>query len=1070
MKHYFKKFFKKMSLCFILVIFTATAWAQQRTINGTVADEKNEPLPGVAIVVKGTTQGTVTGSDGNYTISNVPSDATLVFTFVGMKTQEIAVGNQASINIVMEEETIGIEEVVVIGYGTQKKRDIIGSVSTVDIDKMQVSGTSAFESLLQGLAAGVSVQTQGGVPGAPTKILIRGTSSINSSTDPLWIIDGVPIIASDQTQNFGTTSQSPMSLINPNDIESIQVLKDAAATSIYGSRASNGVIIVTTRTGRTGIKISSIDYSTGISVPTRTPEDIGFANTSQWFAALDRLYINAGRTFTMEDYYAANRLAYTRVTREQVETVNTDWYNLLIRNGTFHDVNFSSSSGTDKLDFYVSGNYRKDNGIQINNSLERFSVRANIDFHPTDLLKVGVKLNMSYTDNNRMQNSGFTNTGGGGINGGFNAISTSALPWYPVYDFDNPNKYFNPYSGANPMAYADSRNLKDNLTQYRGLGGFYADLKIPHVNGLSMRSELSFDILQSNSIYWTSDDITLYQEVPNAYASDQSITNKNLNYNIYATYDRSFEDHSLLLVGGAEATRSSGYYRYTSGRDLVGTYQQLGSPGSIILASAGLGGERYLGAFFGRANYKFKDRYLLGLSLRRDGSSVFSKDYRWGTFLAYSAGWILSDEPFMDFIGSNTFIKLRGSYGETGNQNIPSGLNLPLYSGNYVYGGPDILGVNGTLPINVPVGDLTWETTKSTDVGIDFGFINNRINGSLAYYNKYVEGMLLTGPVPYSAGIGGSNSIWGNVGDMINSGVELEVHFLNILNKSNFNWSVDFNISSNKNLIKKLTPEADQTGTGLFHNDPVGLPISVSRKGQKRMQWYLAEYAGINPDLGVPMIVALDKDYYAETGNTRPLKDNEGNDVLIYGTITNINQNKFIQKGKSADPSFYGGITNTFQYSGFELSFLLSFSGGNYIYDYAMQTASVVGPQKQFFSDVLDKSWKRPGDIAEYPLLRFGGYEIDGKINSDFAERWTYNTKWLYKGDFIRLRNVRLSYSIPSSLTKKINVSNVALSVSGNNLLTITDYPGFDPEGAGFVWTSSIPQMKSLIFGLSIKF
>ncbi len=1045
---------------------------QKRSITGTVTGKDGTPIPMVNVVVTGTTQGTLTDVAGKYSIEVSPGSKSLSFTYIGLEPQEIVIGALTKIDVTMSESAIDLDEVVIIGYGSQKKKDIIGSVATINNQDMQVKVSSSFETSLQGLAAGVSIQTQSGVPGAPTKILIRGTSSINSSTDPLWIVDGIPIISYDATQNMGTTSQSPMSLINQSDIESIQVLKDAAATAIYGSRASNGVILITTRSGKAGKGTTSVDYSVGISDLSRKPSDIGFANTTQWFNAVDRLYINADRTFTMEDYYAANRNAFTKVTREQVQDINTDWYGKIFRKGTFQDFNFSSSKGLDKTLYFVSVNYRKDNGVQISNSLQRFSGRANIDFHPFDLLTIGLKMNLSYTNNDRQQNNGFVNTGVGGANGGLNAVTGAALPWYPVYDFDNPNQYFNPYSGANPMAYADPNNLKDNLNQYRGLGSFYADFKVPHVKGLSLRSEFSFDYLQSNSIYWTGPAITLdpvvYQK-PNTYASDQAITNKTINYNAYATYDRTFGAHNILILGGAEATRSNGYYRYASGRNLIGTYQQLGSPGTIISSSAGLGGERYLGAFFGRANYKFKDRYLLGLSVRRDGTSAFAKEYRWGTFLAYSAGWILTDEPFMDFLGEETFIKIRGSYGETGNQNIPSGLNLALYSGEFVYGGANILGVNGTLPYNVPVGDLTWETTKSTDAGIDFGFLNNRINGSIAYYNKYVQGMLLTGPVPFSAGIGGSNYIWGNVGDMTNSGVELEVHSTNLI-KGDFKWTTDFNISHNKNIIKQLTPEADQTGKGLFNDDGSGHAYTVSRKGQKRMQWYLANFAGIDPANGVPMIVALDSAEYAATGNTRALKNINGTDSLILGTITNINQNKFIQEGKSADPAYYGGITNTFQYKGLEFSFLVTFSGGNYIYDYSLQNASAVGPQKQFLSDVLDNSWQRPGDIAKYPQLRIGGYEIDGKINSDFAQYQTYYTQWLYKGDFIRLKNVRLSYSLPSSVTKKMNMQNVTFSVSGTNLWTITDYPGFDPEGAEFVRTAFIPQLKSLIFGLSVKF
>jgi TonB-linked SusC/RagA family outer membrane protein len=1039
----------------------------QQGINGKVTNDSGEPLVGATVAVDNTNIQTTTNSNGEFSLS-VPANATLVISYVGYPDQKVEVGNRTRVDVIMKLTNQSLGEVIVVGYGTQKKRDIIGSVSTVGTKDLQIKNSSSFEGALQGLAAGVSVQTQSGVPGAPTRILIRGASSINSSTDPLWIIDGVPIFSDDFTQNRGSTGQSPLSLINQNDIESIQVLKDAAATSIYGSRAANGVIIVTTKTGK-GKGVTSIDYSTGVSDLTRKPSDIGYVNTQQWFQTLDRLYLSAGRPFTMDDYYQANRLAFTKVTRAQAESINTDWYDLLFRKSTFQDINISSSKASEGTQFYISGNYRKDNGVQIHNSLQRASIRSNIDFNPTGIFSVGMKANLSYTINSRQQNNGFLNTGGGGINGGLNAVTGASMPWYPVYDFDNPNKYFNPYSGANPMAYADPANLKDELTQYRGIGSVYANLKIPFVKGLSLRTELSADFLQSNSIFYNSPDIywdaTKTPQAPNSFASDQAVTRRTVNYNGYGTYDRSFGDHSVIVVGGAEATRTDAAFRGATGKDLVGTLQQLGSPGTLLSAGSGFGGERYLGAFFGRANYKFKDRYLLGVSARRDGSSAFGKDYRWGNFIAYSAGWIISDEPFMNFLGGNTFIKLRGSYGETGNQNVPGSLDQPLYISGLYYGGSNILGVNGTLPSNVPVKDITWETTKSTDVGIDFGFLKNRINGSVAYYNKNVEGMLLTAPVPLSAGIGGSNTIWGNLGNMSNTGVELEVHSTNF-NTKNFRWTTDFNIAFNNNKVKGLTPDADQTGKGLVQN-----VVYISRKEEKRRQWYLANYVGIDPQLGVPMIQALDTAHYNATGKTRVLKNSKGQDSLIYGTITNINANKFIQEGKSPDPTYYGGITNTFQYKNFELGFLISFSGGNYIYDYSLQTASAVGPQKQFLSEVYAKSWRGPGDnTAEYPQMRIGGLDVDGTIIADFAERETYNTKWLYKGDYVRLRNIRLGYNLPNQVTKKIGLQGIGFSITGTNLWTGTDYRGFDPEGAEFINTAMIPQLKSIILSLSVKF
>ena len=1046
------------------------AGQQQRSVNGKVTDSTGGSLPGVSVVVKGTAIGVITDMDGKFSISKVPENAILVFSFVGMKAQEISVGNKTTINAVLTEESIGIEEVVAVGYGTAKKRDIIGSVASVNMEELKVKGTATFDAGLQGLSSGVSVQSQSGVPGAPSIIKIRGLGSVNSGTDPLWIIDGMPVLSWDVAQNQGTTSQSPMSLINSNDIENIQVLKDAAATAIYGSRASNGVIIITTKSGKKGNGGLSIDYATGVSDLTRKPSDIGYANTSQWFSVMDKMYQNSGKTFDLNEYYRLMPYAFEKLTRSQAMANNTNWYDQLFQKGSFQDINLSTSKNTDKSNYFVSLNYRKDEGVQRFNSLERYSGRTSLDINPLENLTMGIKMNFSYSKNNRMQNTGYR--GGAGTNGGLNAITTSAMPWYPIYSLANPQKYFNPYGGSNPLAYADPANLKDELEQFRTLGGIFAEYKFPFIKGLSVRSEFAFDILQSNSNLWKSSEVNLdASNKANSFASDQTVSRKSVNYNAYVTYDKAFNAHNINLVVGTEAQRSNQVNHQAIGQDLVGKFQELGTPATMLSISAGLIGERYILSYFGRANYKYKDRYMLGLSMRRDGSSAFIAENRWGNFLAVSAGWILSDETFMSFIGKRNFLKLRGSYGETGNQSIPGGLDQTNYEGPYMmYGGTSIMGVNGTLPVNIAVSNLTWETTKSSDIGIDFGLLGNRINGSVAYYHKYVENMLLQGPIPVSAGVGGNpyventNSIWGNIGDMTNSGFEFDIHSTNIQNKS-FRWTTDFNISFNKNEIKKLTPEADQTGKGLITE------TTVSRKGHKRLEWYLADYAGVDAQTGIPMVYVLDQASYDKTGETIRLKNIGGKDSLTYATQSNIQSNRFYQNGKSADPTYYGGITNTFQYKGFDFSFLVSFSGGNYIYDYDEQMATTPSPGRIFKTDIINNSWEKPGDVAKYPKLTAdASYLINGKTVSGFSNDWVYYNRCLYKGDYIRLRNLQLGYNFPTHIINTLKLSSLRLYVMGTNLWTKTGYKGFDPEGSGNIYTAIIPQLKSLIFGLNVKF
>lgn len=1050
-----------------IVITRKSAIKEKKIIKGKVTDANdNSAVVGATVLLKGTLNGVATDVDGNFSIQiEEPEASVLEISMIGYAKKTIYVRGSEFINVLLSASTEEIDEVIVVGYGTQKRRDVIGSVTTIDMTELKSKSVGNFDAGLQGLAAGVSVMSQSGAPGAPSIIKIRGTNSINSSTDPLWIIDGMPVYSS--PSGLGASNQNPMSLINSNDIESIQVLKDAAATSIYGSRASNGVIIVTTKNGKKGVGTTSFNYTSGVSTLTRTPEDVGYVNTKEWLQVMDEAYKNSsGTAFTMDDYYRFAPQAYTKLTREQAEQINTNWYDQLFRSATFSEYNLSSSQGYDKGSFYISANYRKDKGVQMNNDLERFSVRSNVTFNPSPNLTVGAKLSFA-TSKNEKRNSGIT------------SIVTYALPWFPIYNPENPNQYYNAYTGSNPKALTDPKNRKNNVEQLRGMGVFSLDYKIAKVKGLSFRTELSADVIQSNLVDWESREIWLNgAQKPTARASEEAVTFASYNYNFYGTYSKTSGIHSFNVVGGVESTRTSQYSRTLKGEGLIGKYQEIGTPTVLTQMYGGKNNERYLMGYFGRADYKLKEKYLLGLSARHDGTSAFTANHRWGTFYAASAGWIISEERFASFLGPDNFVKLRGSYGETGNQNVPSGLNVVNYNGISPYGSKDIMGVNGTVPTNLMVSNLTWESTKSADFGIDFGLLKNRINGSLAYYHRLVYGMLLPAPVPVSAGVGSldlafdrgvydleTNRVWSNIGNMVNSGAELELHTVNY-NKKGLKWTSDFNISFNKNIIKSLTDEADKSGKGIITT------TTVSRKGELRNEWFIADYAGVDRLTGIPMIYALDKKKYEATGNTERVRDQAGVDSMIIATRTNISGNRFYQKGKSADPKYYGGITNTLQYKGFDFSFLVAFSGGNYILDYDRQLATVPSETRIVLKELYDNSWKKIGDVAKYPQLRSRGtFIVNGVANSDFGDSEAFYNRELYKGDFVRLRNVQLGYTFTALQLQKIKMKGMRIYASGSNLYTLTNYPGFDPEGAGLIYYSSaIPQLKSFMFGIDVNF
>ncbi len=1060
-----------------------------RSVQGTVVDQGTRlPLPGVNIVIKGTFEGTTTDAQGRYSLAVPDAGAVLVFSFIGYVSEEIAVGDRAEIDATLVPDIAALGEVVVVGYGTQKKRDVIGSIASVAGESITMKSMPNFEAGLQGLVAGAFVQSQSGAPGAPVRILVRGPGSLNLPTDPLYIIDGMPISVS--SYGLGASNQSPMALINQNDIESIEVLKDAAATSIYGSRASNGVIIVTTKSGKKAEGGSTtFSYNTGFSQLTRTPEDVGYANTAEWFATQDEAYKNVSSnnngTFSadLSEYYnrtpsAVTPLASPRLNRAQAENIHTDWFDELFRTGKFQSYNLSFLKGTDKTAFYLSGNYRKDQGVQRNNDLERFTVRSNLDFNPGKNVTVSTKMTFGYTSNDQ-QNSGIT------------TITDNALPWFPVREPDNPSRYFNAYTETgNAAARSDPANFRHRVQQYRALGGVSLNYRVPGVSGLSLQTEASGDLMQSNRIYWESKNIRASTDnKPQSRAEDEAVTYHSLNYNAYAAYDRQLGNHALTLTGGAEATRTAQHTRQLVATGLKGNYADVQNPDNKILVRSQQEFERYLLAYFGRVNYKFKDRYLLGFSARRDGSSIFAPEHRWGTFKAVSAGWILSEEAFMSFLGARTFIKLRGSYGEIGNQNIPDTRTL-FYNTSQVYG--DANGTTGTVPTNIAVTDIRWERTLSSDVGIDFGFFGNRINGSVAYYSRYVKGMILRAGLPLSTGIWSpnnliqgdgsyeyrtSNSVWGNFGNMVNRGVELELHTTNV-DKGAFKWKTDLTVSFNRNRIRGLTPDIDQQGKGLeniYGN-------AVSRTGGLRGMWYVADYAGVDPATGVPMIYALDTEKFAQTGVTERLRE-EGEDIRLPATTTNLRANRFYQTGKSGDPTYQAGITNHFSYKGFDLGVLVVFSGGNYILDYDRQRATVVNPTRNVLREVYEQAWRNPGDQAKYPQLRANfSYLVDGVNLTGFDASDAYHNGHLYKGDFVRLRNVQIGYTVPAAIIPKVKMQGLRLYVSGSNLLTRTKYPGFDPEGTGstqnalnqnpgFVYyASAIPQLRTFTIGVDARF
>ncbi len=865
-------------------------------VKGTVSNEAGIPIEGASVMQTGTGNGTTSNAAGVFTLTVTDANVSLTVSYSGYVTETVQLNGKSQVFVTLNPDGKSLANVVVVGYGTQKRRDILGSVSEIKPDNIGgLKAAPTFDAALQGQVPGVSIQSSTGVPGSSTKILIRGANSINSSTDPLWIIDGMPLTTGNLGYNSGTTEQNPLSLINPSDIESMQVLKDAASTAIYGSRGSNGVIIVTTRSARGKKPMNSVSVSTGTSKMLRDYSDLGFADTKTWFAILDKAYNNSNRgDFPINDYFNTIPLARTRITREQALQNNTNWFDEVFGKGSYLDANVSSSKAFEGGNYYFSANYRDDKGVMLGNRMKRYTVRSNVEFNPFKNFTFGTRLNFSATKNNRTQNddAGSDNGNIDGNSGGINNLTKLALPWLPVYDPTNTSTYYNPYAGFNLKAYGDPKNVLNELITLRMLGGAYAEYNIAAVKGLSLRSELSFDLMQATTTLWVSKDIRLNGSgQPSTMGLEQAANSYNFNYNGYATFNRTFNAlHSVSVVAGAEATRGHGYVREEQGEGLIGNYQQLGRPVTMMNMRGGYAGEEYLMGLFGRANYTYNNRYMIGASFRRDGSSNFTPENRWGNFSSIAVGWVISEENFMRSLKDNAFLKLRASYGETGNKNVPSSLNIINYNNTYTYGSIAYLGVNGTLPGNIPSLDITWETTTTTDIGLDYSLFSGRLSGTVEYYNRYVKKMLLQGPVPSSAGVDNgvydynASTVWGNVGDMVNRGVEFQIHSVNV-NTGQFKWTTDFNIASNKNIIKHLTADVDKSGRGMISGD------FISRTGNMRREWYMADFAFVDPATGIEKIYAVDRDKYDKTGETVRAKNANGEDSTVFATNTNIANN-----------------------------------------------------------------------------------------------------------------------------------------------------------------------------------
>ena len=978
----------RVALCAVSVLLAAPAWAQTQAVSGRVSDTDGNPIPGVTVVERGTTNGATTGANGSFTLTVQPG-AALVFSSVGYTARTAVVGSTRSLDIRLAQSTTDLGEAVVVGYGTLTKQELTGAVDQLTTKDVGDQPVQSFEQSIQGKAAGVFIENSSGKLGQGMRVRVRGVSSISGGTQPLYVVDGVPILNDNLSSSESATNSTAD--INPNDIESLTVLKDAAATAIYGSRGTNGVVLITTKRGKAGGTRFTLGGQGGYSEPTHKRE---FLNNQEYVTLLTEALVNAGRSTASN----TNRLTTYAGGATDPLTYNTNWQDQVFQHAPFQQYDLSASGGNEKTHFYFSGQYSDQKGILISNQYQRISARFNVDHQASDRVKFGVNLATTRSRNYRVPNDDAFSTPMQIV--ALSPITPSTDPRTGLISgaldpsTGLPNTTFPFY--YNPLLNFQNGNFNTAYT-YRLLGTVYGQVEL--LKGLSFRSELGADLINLNEDQYLG-RITARNSGPtNGFGFSATATSAKVVVNNYFTYKATLADvHTLDFTLGTSYEGST-----LNGNNVTGTqfpsdaYRTISSA-SLITAGSSYNSANVLVSYFARANYTFASKYILGASARIDGSSRFGANRRYGTFPAVSAGWLISEEDFLKNNATLSLLKIRASLGKTGNQNFTN------FGSRNLFAGAGYAGIPGQSPAQLGNDNLGWESSVQYDAGLEFGFLSNRITGEVDVYRKNTTGLLLNQPVP---GTTGFTQRAANVGSLRNQGIEFTLTTRNIV--GDFTWTTSANAAINKNVVQNL---AGPPILGSF--------LNRAQEGQPLGEFVGPEYAGVNPANG-------DALYYLNTTNA--------DGTLNHTTTNDINLAAYVPIG-NPNPTWTGGITNTFTYKGFDLAATLIGVFGNQIFDGGAQYYSVGfnnGPDNQT-RDQLNR-WQKPGDITNVPkAVYLGGNGIG--LSSRFVQN----------GDYGRLRSVVLGYNLPSALVKHGFLQTARIFVQGYNLATFTKYTGWDPE------------------------
>lgn len=993
------------------------------TVSGTVTDADNSGLPGVSVLVKGTTQGTSTDAEGNFSLKVESSESVLVFSFVGYRTEEFRVGSQTTFNVTLEEDISTLMEVVVVGYGEVKKSDITGSVSTLKGDNLNRTATASFDQLLQGKIAGVQVMAPGGQPGAGATIRIRGASSLNGSKDPLVVVDGYP------WGDAGNLKQ-----LNPEDIESVEVLKDASSAAIYGSRGANGVILITTRKGKTGqprITLSTLHTVSSLAVKPdvwRSPaEQAAYDNEAAitgGAAAADVPWIGVERSGV---YWPSLAEIRGLDPNKSQWPYHTDWVDLVYRNPVSQSYTLTADGGTDKTKYAFSGNYYKEEGLVINNGYDKYTGRFNVDQKLTNAITAGTNILLAYTNTSGQQ------------------LGAWRSPIWPVYNEDGSYFRTGPTDYSNPIALANT--LLNKQKSFDMLGSFYVNADI--TEWLSFRTMLNTKF--GNGVVDIYDPINSTQRAQDNKGSYGQVSNNNyedLLSESYFTIKKDFGDmHSFNFVGGFSTQKNTSTFLTLIGRDFV----------TDVLKNEDLStaGERdgsnprasfRLDSWYGRINYALNDKYLFTFTARADGSTKFGEDKQWGFFPSGAVAWKIHEENFLSSIGAVSEAKLRASYGLTGNQGISPYQKQGRF-GSYKYWtgtnfqtgfGPGVGSQNDeqgrTIVTGIENDMLQWETTKSFDVGLDIGLFHNAITFTADYYIKNTTDLLRERVLAPSTGF---DRMWVNDGEVKNTGIELTLG-ADIIAENDLNWNVSVNFTKNKNEVINMG-ESDFVFVGSTY-ETVRQQLSTFSINQPMFAFYGYKTDGIIQTLEEGIEAGLTgRD--AEPGEIKYL-DISGPDGTPDGLVDSYDRTII----GNPNPDFIYSFNTSVRYKQFDLSAQLYGVYGNDVFDLQKMTPSR-----------LVQRWSVDNPTNEYPRANSSrGYRA-----SDF---------FITDGSFLRLQNITLGYTVRPGVIP--HVASCRVYLSANNLYTFTKFnTGYDPEmGENGINTGAYPRPRAFSLGVNIGF